>query len=231
MGEGWVIAGVAFSDFPHGREVKASDHGCSSATLSFLIRAPARTDPNPLWAARDRFLAPDPHPSAPRAEHRLQEAEMASFNKVILMGNLTRDPELRYTASNMAICKVGMAVNRRVKDQQTDQWREEPTFVDVTIFGKRGEAFDKFHKKGASAFIDGELYVSGMSNEEFASKMRVIQYPFETADAHGKSVVFCKESGTGNINITSIYCTTRSTSRAAARPRRRATGRSCASAR
>ena len=82
---------------------------------------------------------------------------MASFNKVILMGNLTRDPELRYTASNMAVCKVGMAVNRRVKDQQTEQWREEPTFVDVTIFGKRGEAFEKFHKKGASAFIDGEL--------------------------------------------------------------------------
>ncbi|MGB0331646.1 MAG: single-stranded DNA-binding protein, partial [Planctomycetota bacterium] len=99
-----------------------------------------------------------------------QEAEMASFNKVILMGNLTRDPELRYTASNMAICKVGMAVNRRVKDQQTDQWREEPTFVDVTIFGKRGEAFDKFHKKGASAFIDGELRFDQWEDKESGQK-------------------------------------------------------------
>ncbi|MDB2577025.1 single-stranded DNA-binding protein [Planctomycetota bacterium] len=95
---------------------------------------------------------------------------MASFNKVILMGNLTRDPELRYTASNMAICKVGMAVNRRVKDQQTDQWREEATFVDVTIFGKRGEAFDKFHKKGASAFIDGELRFDQWEDKESGQK-------------------------------------------------------------
>ncbi len=82
---------------------------------------------------------------------------MASFNKVILMGNLTRDPEIRYTQSQMAICKVGLAVNRRFKDSQTQEWREEPTFVDVTIFGKRGEAFEKYHRKGASAFVEGEL--------------------------------------------------------------------------
>ena len=86
------------------------------------------------------------------------------------MGNLTRDPELRYTQSNMAVCKVGLAVNRRVKDQQTDQWREEPTFVDVTIFGKRGEAFEKFHKKGASAFIDGELRFDQWDDRESGQK-------------------------------------------------------------
>lgn len=82
---------------------------------------------------------------------------MASFNKVILMGNLTRDPELRYTQNNVAVCKVGLAVNRRFKDTQTGEWREEPTFVDVTVFGKRGEAFERYHKKGASAFLEGEL--------------------------------------------------------------------------
>ncbi|MCP3915048.1 MAG: single-stranded DNA-binding protein [bacterium] len=82
---------------------------------------------------------------------------MASFNKVILMGNLTRDPELRFTQSNMAVCKVGLAVNRRFKDGQTGEWREEPTFVDITIFGKRGEAFEKYHRKGASAFVEGSL--------------------------------------------------------------------------
>lgn len=95
---------------------------------------------------------------------------MASYNKVILMGNLTRDPELRFTSSNMAVCKIGMAVNRRVKDQQTDQWREEATFVDVTIFGKRGEAFEKFHKKGASAFIDGELRYDTWDDKESGQK-------------------------------------------------------------
>lgn len=82
---------------------------------------------------------------------------MASFNKVILMGNLTRDPELRYTPNNVAICKIGLAVNRRFKDGQTGEWKEEPTFVDVTIFGARGEAFQRFHTKGKPAFIEGSL--------------------------------------------------------------------------
>jgi len=82
---------------------------------------------------------------------------MANFNKVILMGNLTRDPELRFTQANMAICKFGLAINRRFKDSQTGEWREEPTFVDVTIFGKRGEAFQKYHQKGKPAFVEGSL--------------------------------------------------------------------------
>lgn len=82
---------------------------------------------------------------------------MSNYNKVILMGNLTRDPELRFTPGNMAICKFGLAVNRRFKDSQTNEWREEPTFVDITIFGRRGEAFAKFHTKGKPAFIEGSL--------------------------------------------------------------------------
>ena len=82
---------------------------------------------------------------------------MASYNKVILMGNLTRDPEVRFTNNGTAICKLGLAVNRRFKDASTGDWREEATFVDVTIFGKRGEAFAKFHTKGKPAFIEGEL--------------------------------------------------------------------------
>ncbi len=82
---------------------------------------------------------------------------MASYNKVILMGNLTRDPELRYTPANMPICKFGLAVNRRFKDGQTGEWKEEPTFVDVTIFGSRAEPFAKYHTKGKQAFIEGTL--------------------------------------------------------------------------
>jgi single-strand DNA-binding protein len=95
---------------------------------------------------------------------------MASFNRVILMGNLTRDPELRYTQSNMAVCKVGLAMNRRIKEANTDQWREEPTFVDVTIFGKRAEAFQKFHTKGASAFFEGELRYDTWEDKESGQK-------------------------------------------------------------
>ena len=95
---------------------------------------------------------------------------MSSFNKVILMGNLTRDPEIRFTQNQMAICKVGLAVNRRFKDSQTDEWREEPTFVDVTIFGKRGEAFEKYHRKGASAFLEGELRLDTWEDKNSGQK-------------------------------------------------------------
>lgn len=82
---------------------------------------------------------------------------MSSFNKVILMGNLTRDPELRYTPSNMPICKFGIAVNRRFKDSQSGEWKEEPTFVDITIFGARAEPFARYHTKGKPCFIEGSL--------------------------------------------------------------------------
>lgn len=95
---------------------------------------------------------------------------MASFNKVILMGNLTRDPELRYTPNNVAVCKIGLAVNRRFKDSTSGEWREEATFVDVTIFGKRGEAFEKFHKKGQSAFIEGTLRLDTWEDKQSGQK-------------------------------------------------------------
>ena len=81
---------------------------------------------------------------------------MASFNKVILMGNLTRDPETRYAQSGTAIVNFGLAVNERFQGSD-GQWQERPTFVDVTMFGKRGEAFAKFHTKGKAAFIEGKL--------------------------------------------------------------------------
>ena len=90
---------------------------------------------------------------------------MASFNKVILMGNLTRDPEMRFTQNDMAICNLSLAVNRRFKDGQ-GEWKEEATFVDVTIFGKRGEAFAKHHSKGKPAFIEGSLRLDNWKDKE-----------------------------------------------------------------
>ena len=95
---------------------------------------------------------------------------MASYNKVILMGNLTRDPELRFTQTNLAVCKVGLAVNRRFKDSQTGDWREEPTFVDITVFGKRGEAFEKYHKKGQAAFFEGSLRFDSWEDKNTGQK-------------------------------------------------------------
>jgi single-strand DNA-binding protein len=95
---------------------------------------------------------------------------MANYNKVILMGRLTRDPELRYTNNNTALCKVGMAVNRRFKDGTTGEWKEEPTFIDVTIWGKRGEAYEKYHKKGDATFIEGSLRLDTWEDRESGKK-------------------------------------------------------------
>ena len=115
---------------------------------------------------------------------------MASFNKVILMGNLTRDPELRFTQSNMAICKVGLAVNRRYKDSQSGEWKEDPTFIDVTIFGKRGEAFEKYHRKGASAFFEGSLRLDTWDDKNTGqkrSKLYVVADNWEFVSGGGRS--------------------------------------------
>lgn len=94
---------------------------------------------------------------------------MASYNKVILMGNLTRKPEVRFTQGGTAVCKFGLAVNRRFKDQ-TGEWKEEATFVDITFFGKRGEAFAKFHDKGKSAFIEGSLRLDTWDDKQSGDK-------------------------------------------------------------
>ena len=94
---------------------------------------------------------------------------MASYNKVILMGNLTRKPEVRFTTGGTAICKLGLAVNRRFKDQ-AGEWKEEATFVDVTFFGKRGEAFAKFHDKGKPAFIEGSLRLDTWDDKQSGEK-------------------------------------------------------------
>ncbi len=95
---------------------------------------------------------------------------MSSYNRVILMGNLTRKPETRYTQSGVAICKVGLAVNRRFKDSSTGEWREEPTFIDITFFGKRGEAFAKYHDKGKPAFIEGSLRLDQWEDKQSGEK-------------------------------------------------------------
>lgn len=95
---------------------------------------------------------------------------MASFNKWIGMGNLTRDPELRVTPSGMAIVKVSLACSRKYKDKQSGEWVEKPCFVDITIFGKTGEAFAKYHKKGSMAFFEGRLELDTWDDKNTGQK-------------------------------------------------------------
>jgi single-strand DNA-binding protein len=89
---------------------------------------------------------------------------MSSLNKVILIGNLTRDPELRYTPSGSALCKFGLAVNRKYK--VNEEWKEEVTFVDITVWGKQGETASEYLSKGRQACIDGRLTYSQWETDD-----------------------------------------------------------------
>src|SRR3972149_5733016 len=80
---------------------------------------------------------------------------MASFNRVILVGNLTRDPELRYIPSGTAVSDIGLAVNDRVK--KGDQWVDEATFVDVTLWARDAEIANEYLSKGSPVLIEGRL--------------------------------------------------------------------------
>lgn len=80
---------------------------------------------------------------------------MASYNRVILMGNVTRDVELRYTNSGTAVTDISLAVNDRVK--KGDQWVEETTFVDITLWGRQAEVASEYVSKGSPILVEGEL--------------------------------------------------------------------------
>ena len=81
---------------------------------------------------------------------------MAGLNKVMLIGNVTRDPELRYIGSGTAVLDLGLAVNRRVKNQN-GEFRDEATFVTVTIWGKTAENCAEYLSKGRAVFVEGRL--------------------------------------------------------------------------
>jgi single-strand DNA-binding protein len=80
----------------------------------------------------------------------------ANINRVVLIGNLTRDPELRHTPSGTAVCSLRLAVNTRRKDQ-TGQWTEKPNYFDVTVWGQQGENCAQYLQKGRPVGVDGRL--------------------------------------------------------------------------
>jgi single-strand DNA-binding protein len=80
-----------------------------------------------------------------------------NINRVVLTGNLTRDPELRSTNSGLSICKLGIATNTRRKNNATGEWEEKPNFFRVTVFGAQGENCAQYLKKGRPVAIDGRL--------------------------------------------------------------------------
>lgn len=94
---------------------------------------------------------------------------MSSFNKVILMGNLTRDPEVRYTPKGSAVADIGLAVNR-VYTTDAGEKREEVTFVDVTLWGRTAEIAGEYLKKGRPAFIEGRLQLDSWDDKQSGQK-------------------------------------------------------------
>jgi len=99
---------------------------------------------------------------------------VASFNRVILLGNLTRDIEIKYLQSGMAVAEIGIAVNDRRKDQ-SGQWIEETTFVDVTLWGRTAEVAGEYLGKGSPILVEGRLKLDQWEKDgQKRSKMRVI---------------------------------------------------------
>jgi single-strand DNA-binding protein len=119
---------------------------------------------------------------------------MASFNKVILMGNLTRDPEVRQATSGNYICKFGLAVNRRYSIKGESEVREEVTYVDVDAFNRTAELISKYMSKGSPILIEGRLRLDSWEDKEGnkRNKLMVVCENFqfvgnksETAGAEG----------------------------------------------
>ena len=113
---------------------------------------------------------------------------MPNYNKVLLMGNLTRDVELKYTPSNMAVANIGLAVNRRYKGKDGEM-NEETTFVDCEAWGYTAENMAKFFSKGRPVFIEGRLKLDTWQDKDGSnrSKLKVVVESFEFIDSRGGS--------------------------------------------
>lgn len=99
---------------------------------------------------------------------------MASYNRVILVGNLTRDPDLRYVGNNTAVTDLGLAVNDRRKSS-TGEWVEETTFVDVTLWARTAEVASEYLTKGSPVLIEGRLKLDTWEKDgQKRSKLRVV---------------------------------------------------------
>ncbi len=111
---------------------------------------------------------------------------MASYNRVILIGNLTRDPELRYIPSGTAVCEIGLAVNDRRKGPNGD-WIEETTFVDITLWGRTAEVCSEYCTKGSPLFVEGRLKYDAWEKEgKKFSKLRVVGDKIQFIGAKGQ---------------------------------------------
>jgi len=111
---------------------------------------------------------------------------MASFNRVILMGNMTRDPQLKYLPNNTAVCEFGIATNRKWRDQSGNQ-REDVCYVDVSAFGRQGETINQYMGKGRPILIEGRLKFDSWTAQDGGkrSKLSVVVENFQFVGSRG----------------------------------------------
>jgi single-strand DNA-binding protein len=123
---------------------------------------------------------------------------MASYNKVILMGHLTRDPQIKYLPSGTPVCDIGLAVNRAWKDASGNA-QEEVLFVDCSAFGKLGENVNEHFQKGRPIHIEGRLKLDQWEQDgQYRSKIRVIVEQFRFVDRKTESARPAKRNGRSN---------------------------------
>ena len=131
---------------------------------------------------------------------------MANLNKVLLLGNVTRDPEVRYTPKGSAVCDLGIAVNRAYTTDSGEK-REEVTFVDVTLWGRTAEVASEYLKKGRPVFIEGRLQMDSWDDKQTGQKrtrLRVVAENMQLlggrppGGAEGEAVHFCAWASRGH---------------------------------
>jgi len=108
---------------------------------------------------------------------------MASLNRVILVGNLTKDPELKFIPSGQAVCNLRMAMNRKWK-AQNGEWKEESTFVGVVVWGKSGEACGEYLKKGSPVLVEGRLQSRSWETDD-GQKRSILEVVSERVQSPG----------------------------------------------
>ena len=115
---------------------------------------------------------------------------MASYNRVILVGNLTRDPQVRYIASGKAVCEIGLAVSHQWFDKQSNTRKEETTFVDITLWGRTAEVAGEYLSKGRPVLIEGRLQLDQWQDKttgDKRSKLRVVCDSMQMLGSRGDS--------------------------------------------
>ncbi len=124
---------------------------------------------------------------------------MASFNKVILVGNLTRDPEVRYTTGGSAVCDITLAVNYQWTDKRSNERKEEVSFIDVTLWGRTAEIAGEYLAKGRPVLVEGRLHQDKWDDKDTGQKRSKLKVVADTMQLlGGRSEGGAPAAGGGN---------------------------------